>query len=48
MIFEDLVPQGYYVIRDRPVAQEELKTAFAKLAKWHAISMKYIKEVGLI
>nr|AAL48052.1 RE66124p [Drosophila melanogaster] len=44
MIFEDLVPQGYYVIRDRPVAQEELKTAFAKLAKWHAISMKYIKE----
>ncbi|XP_039493393.1 uncharacterized protein LOC120452967 [Drosophila santomea] len=44
MIFEDLVPQGYYVIRDRPVAQEELKTTFTKLAKWHAVSMKFINE----
>jgi len=42
MIFEDLVPQGYSVIRDRPVAVEELKTAFSKLAKWHAVSMKVI------
>ncbi|XP_016932852.4 uncharacterized protein [Drosophila suzukii] len=44
MIFEDLVPQGYSVIRDRPVALEELKTAFSKLAKWHAVSMKVINE----
>ncbi|XP_017052831.1 uncharacterized protein LOC108095996 [Drosophila ficusphila] len=44
MIFEDLVPHGYSVIRNRPVSQEELKTAFSKLAKWHAVSMKLLKE----
>ncbi|XP_016952195.1 uncharacterized protein LOC108026015 [Drosophila biarmipes] len=44
MIFEDLVPHGYSVIRDRPVALEELKSAFSKLAKWHAVSMKVINE----
>ncbi|XP_017123793.1 uncharacterized protein LOC108143777 [Drosophila elegans] len=44
MIFEDLVPLGYFVIRDRPVSQEELKTVFSKLAKWHAVSIKVIKE----
>ncbi|KAH8247562.1 hypothetical protein KR038_006312 [Drosophila bunnanda] len=44
MIFDDLVPQGYSVIRDRPVTEEELKKVFAKLAKWHAVSMKVINE----
>ncbi|KAH8283950.1 hypothetical protein KR054_005622, partial [Drosophila jambulina] len=38
MIFEDLVPQGYSVIRNRPVTEEELKKVYAKLAKWHAVS----------
>ncbi|XP_017079841.1 uncharacterized protein LOC108113676 [Drosophila eugracilis] len=44
MIFEDLVPLGYSLIRTRPVEKVELKTAFSKLAKWHAVSMKVIKE----
>ncbi|XP_002137722.1 uncharacterized protein [Drosophila pseudoobscura] len=44
MIFEDLVPQGYTVIRDRPVREEELCRAYSKLAKWHAISMKLLNE----
>ncbi|KAH8343744.1 uncharacterized protein [Drosophila kikkawai] len=44
MIFEDLVPQGYSVIRDRPVTEEEMKCVFSKLAKWHAVSMKVIYE----
>ncbi|KAH8363261.1 hypothetical protein KR084_007666 [Drosophila pseudotakahashii] len=44
MIFEDLVPQGYTVIGDRPATQEEVKKAFSKLAKWHAVSMKVINE----
>ncbi|XP_032579546.1 uncharacterized protein LOC116801819 [Drosophila sechellia] len=30
MIFEDLVPQGYTVIRDRFVNKEELKNAYFK------------------
>ncbi|XP_017052372.1 uncharacterized protein LOC108095711 [Drosophila ficusphila] len=44
MIFEDLVPQGYTVIRDGPPTVEDLKLAFYKLAKWHAVSMKFINE----
>ncbi|XP_052846969.1 uncharacterized protein LOC128258956 [Drosophila gunungcola] len=44
MIFEDLVPQGYSVIRNRPVTLEELKKVFSKLAKWHAVSMKVMNE----
>ncbi|XP_043654592.1 uncharacterized protein LOC122620958 [Drosophila teissieri] len=44
MIFEDLVPQGYSVIRDRLATKEELKKAFFKLAKWHAVSMKVLNE----
>ncbi|KAH8390830.1 hypothetical protein KR200_007244 [Drosophila serrata] len=44
MIFEDLVPLGYSVIRGRPVTEEELKKVFAKLAKWHAVSMKVLNE----
>ncbi|XP_017079974.2 uncharacterized protein LOC108113782 [Drosophila eugracilis] len=44
MIFEDLVPQGYSVIRNRPVKEVELKNVFTKLAKWHAVSMKLMNE----
>ncbi|KAH8330969.1 hypothetical protein KR067_009619 [Drosophila pandora] len=44
MIFEDLVPQGYSVVRNRPVNESELKLVFAKLAKWHAVSMKLLNE----
>ncbi|KAH8267226.1 hypothetical protein KR026_008605 [Drosophila bipectinata] len=44
LIFEDLVPQGYAVIRDRLVTPEEQKAVFTKLAKWHAVSMKVINE----
>ncbi|XP_017017589.1 uncharacterized protein [Drosophila kikkawai] len=44
MIFEDLVPQGYSVIRGRPVTEEELSFVFTKLAKWHAVSMKVMNE----
>lgn len=46
MIFEDLVPQGYTVIRDRYPNKEELQKAFFKLAKWHAASMKVLNEVN--
>ncbi|EDV41603.1 uncharacterized protein Dana_GF17567 [Drosophila ananassae] len=44
LIFEDLVPQGYAVIRDRPMTPEEQTAIFTKLAKWHAVSMKVINE----
>ncbi|KAH8384024.1 hypothetical protein KR009_011748 [Drosophila setifemur] len=44
MIFEDLVPQGYAVIRNRPAKPEEQEAVFTKLAKWHAVSMKVINE----
>ncbi|XP_030374812.1 uncharacterized protein LOC115624325 [Scaptodrosophila lebanonensis] len=44
MVFEDLVPQGYYVLRDRSMNIEELKCALSKLAKWHAVSFKLLKE----
>lgn len=46
MIFEDLVPLGYTVIRDRDATVEELKGAFTKLAKLHAVSFKTLKEVS--
>ncbi|XP_017052832.1 uncharacterized protein LOC108095997 [Drosophila ficusphila] len=44
IILEDLVPQGYTVIRGAPPTVEDLKLAFYKLAKWHAVSMKVINE----
>ncbi|XP_004518087.1 uncharacterized protein LOC101458009 [Ceratitis capitata] len=40
IIFEDIVPLGYEVLRDRYVNKEELEAAYTKLAKWHAISYK--------
>ncbi|XP_036341060.1 uncharacterized protein LOC118750443 [Rhagoletis pomonella] len=40
IVFGDLVPAGYDVVRDRPLTEEEVKAAYAKLAKWHAISYK--------
>ncbi|KAH8417172.1 hypothetical protein KR222_005487 [Zaprionus bogoriensis] len=44
MIFEDLVPQGYVVIRDREATSEELKAAYTKLAKLHAVSFHLLNE----
>ncbi|XP_054746492.1 uncharacterized protein LOC129251143 [Anastrepha obliqua] len=40
IIFEDIVPLGYEMVRDRYASYEELRAAYAKLAKWHAISYK--------
>ncbi|SPP84320.1 uncharacterized protein LOC117585912 isoform X1 [Drosophila guanche] len=44
MIFEDLVPQGYIVVRGRSVREEELCASLSKLAKWNAVSMKFNNE----
>ncbi|KAH8399611.1 hypothetical protein KR215_004978 [Drosophila sulfurigaster] len=44
MIFEDLVPQGYTVMRDRDPTVDELKAVFTKLAKLHAISFHILHE----
>ncbi|XP_030572035.1 uncharacterized protein LOC115770764 [Drosophila novamexicana] len=44
MIFEDLVPQGYTIIRKRNATIDELKLAFLKLAKWHAVSVHMLQE----
>ncbi|KAH8358857.1 hypothetical protein KR093_002906 [Drosophila rubida] len=44
MVFEDLVPQHYEVIRKRPASVEEIKSALAKLAKWQAVSYKLLQE----
>ncbi|XP_064535665.1 uncharacterized protein LOC135426491 [Drosophila montana] len=44
MIFEDLVLQGYTIIRKRDATIEELKLAYLKLAKWHAVSVHKLHE----
>lgn len=44
MVFEDLVPQQYEVIRNRPISLAEINAAMGKLAKWHAVSFKLLKE----
>ncbi|XP_068158051.1 uncharacterized protein [Drosophila tropicalis] len=44
LIFEDLVPMGFSLIRDRDATQDELRCVYAKLAKWHAASMKVLNE----
>lgn len=44
MVFEDLVPQGYAVIRDRPASLQEIKAALEKLAKWHSVSLKLLQK----
>lgn len=44
IIFEDLVPQGYQVIRDRYATLTELRSVLGKLAKWQAVSFKLLKE----
>ncbi|TDG48823.1 hypothetical protein AWZ03_004726 [Drosophila navojoa] len=46
MIFEDLVPLGYTVIRKREATTEELNFAFLKLAKLHAVSFHVLHEVN--
>lgn len=43
MIFEDLVPQGYTVIRDRSASLKEIKCVLEKLAKWHSVSHKLLQ-----
>ncbi|XP_034488467.1 uncharacterized protein LOC117792425 [Drosophila innubila] len=44
MIFEDLVEKGYTVIRNRGGTIEELKAAYAKLAKMQAVSFHILHE----
>lgn len=44
VVFEDLVLQGYEVIRKRDATVEELKATLGKLAKWHAVSFKLLKD----
>jgi len=44
-VFEDLVPEGYAVMRNRSITLEEAKAAYSKLAKMQAVSYKILKEV---
>ncbi|KAH8390811.1 hypothetical protein KR200_000927, partial [Drosophila serrata] len=44
VIFDDLVEMGYAVVRSRFLTQEEICSAYGKLAKIQAISMKMINE----
>uniref|UniRef100_W8BS47 CHK kinase-like domain-containing protein n=2 Tax=Ceratitis capitata TaxID=7213 RepID=W8BS47_CERCA len=44
IVFEDIVPLGYNVMRARFPNPKEVKAAYAKLAKWHGISYKLLKE----
>lgn len=44
IIFEDLVVKGYEVKRGSDATVEELKITLEKLAKWHAVSFKLLKE----
>ncbi|XP_017018696.1 uncharacterized protein [Drosophila kikkawai] len=44
IIFDDLVEMGYTVVRGRWLTQEEICSAYGKLAKIHAVSMKMINE----
>ncbi|XP_023036581.2 uncharacterized protein LOC26528868 [Drosophila willistoni] len=44
LIFEDLLPLDYNPIRNRNATQEEVRCVYAKLAKWHAASLKIQNE----
>ncbi|XP_068158052.1 uncharacterized protein [Drosophila tropicalis] len=44
LIFDDLIPLGYKVMRGREATNEELQCSLSKLAKWHAVSMKILNE----
>lgn len=44
MIFVDLVPLGYTLVRDREPSLEEIECAYKKLSKWHAVSYKLYQE----
>lgn len=44
VVFEDLVLQGFEVIRKRNATVDELKATLGKLAKWHAVSFKLLKD----
>lgn len=48
IIFDDLVPHGYDVVRNRYGTIEEIKAAFVKLAKMQAVSYKILKEVSCL
>ncbi|XP_018784240.1 PREDICTED: uncharacterized protein LOC108966000 isoform X2 [Bactrocera latifrons] len=40
IIFEDIVPLGYELLRGRYTNVEEIKQSYIKLAKWHTLSYK--------
>nr|XP_044251489.1 uncharacterized protein LOC108064816 [Drosophila takahashii] len=44
IIFEDLVEKGYAMVQNRLLTDEEICRAYTKLAKVHAVSMKFINE----
>ncbi|XP_023036099.1 uncharacterized protein LOC111519423 [Drosophila willistoni] len=44
LIFEDLLPLGYNLISNRDFTHEEIRCVYAKLATWHAASMKILNE----
>ncbi|XP_068157004.1 uncharacterized protein [Drosophila tropicalis] len=44
LIFEDLLPLGYNLIRNRNATHEEVSCVYAKLATWHAASLKLQNE----
>ncbi|EDW84842.2 uncharacterized protein Dwil_GK12929 [Drosophila willistoni] len=44
LIFDDLIPLGYKVMRGREATFKELQCSLSKLAKWHAVSMKVQNE----
>ncbi|XP_055854162.1 uncharacterized protein LOC129917939 [Episyrphus balteatus] len=44
IVFEDICPKGYEVLRNRKITMEETKAAYLKLAKWHAVSYKLAAE----
>lgn len=44
IIFEDIVPLGYEVLKERAANLTDSKVAFLKLAKWHAVSYKLAAE----
>ncbi|XP_036343124.1 uncharacterized protein LOC118752359 [Rhagoletis pomonella] len=44
LVLDDIVPKGFELIRDRAMTMEEAKAAYERLAKWHAVSFKIIKQ----
>ncbi|XP_037941659.1 uncharacterized protein LOC119674588 [Teleopsis dalmanni] len=44
LVFDDLVKLGYVLLRDREANITESRLALLKLAKWHALGFKLIKD----